>query len=227
MISALAILPLALAASFDVQVGPAGALEYSPASLTGVTDGDTINFTFNPKNHTVTQSSFNSPCNPIDAGFTTGFVPVSSGTTAKTFTVPAGTGTKPLWFFCGQTTHCQQGMVFAVNPPQDPSPNSFSAFKALAMGPAGLTSDTSTATAGSHNPTTASGSVFTAASVADGATGSATTGLQFSTTTGAAGGGAAPTTTGKSSAAVASRERVREKALALVAVFFGLASLAV
>jgi len=221
IISTLAVLPLALAVTFEVQVGAGGALEYSPSSIGGVADGDTINFTFNPKNHTVTQSSFNTPCEPLAGGFSTDFVPVTSGTTVKSFIVPPGAGTKPLWFFCEQTTHCQQGMVFAINAPQDPSPNSFSAFKALAMGPAGLTSDSATATDGSHNPTTASGSVFTAASVADGATGSATTGLHF-TSSAASGSVAAPTTSGKSSGAISSR--VREEALALGVVFFGLAA---
>lgn len=62
-------------------------------------------------------------------------VPVAAGTTdlpVRHFTVPAGNA--PLWFYCGQVGHCAQGMVFAINPPADPSPNSFSAFKALAKG---------------------------------------------------------------------------------------------
>jgi hypothetical protein len=62
-------------------------------------------------------------------------VPVAAGTTdlpIRQFTVPAGDA--PLWFYCGQVGHCAQGMVFAINPPADPSPNSFSAFKALAQG---------------------------------------------------------------------------------------------
>lgn len=70
-------------------------------------------------------------------------IPVAAGTAAgdlptKKFTVPAGNA--PLWFYCGQVGHCAAGMVFAINPPADPSPNSFSAFKALAMGGAAASS---------------------------------------------------------------------------------------
>jgi hypothetical protein len=34
--------------------------------------GDIVVFTFFPKNHTVTQSSFAQPCTPLDGGFDTG-----------------------------------------------------------------------------------------------------------------------------------------------------------
>ncbi|KIO32451.1 hypothetical protein M407DRAFT_241371 [Tulasnella calospora MUT 4182] len=44
--------------------------------------------------------------------------------------------TKPIWAFCSQANHCQQGMVFAVNAPADPDPKSFNNFKALATGAA-------------------------------------------------------------------------------------------
>jgi len=79
-------------------------------------------------------------------------IPVAAGTTDlpnRQFTVPAGNA--PLWFYCGQVGHCTQGMVFAINPPADPSPNSFSAFKALAMGGAA---------ASSSSPPPASSSVY-------------------------------------------------------------------
>lgn len=47
--------------------------------------------------------------------------------------------TKPIWAFCSQANHCQQGMVFAVNAPADPDPKSFNNFKALATGGATAT----------------------------------------------------------------------------------------
>jgi plastocyanin len=39
------------------------------------------------------------------------------------------TDTNPVWVYCRQANHCQQGMVFAINPGND-----FPAFKATAMG---------------------------------------------------------------------------------------------
>ncbi|PPQ85999.1 hypothetical protein CVT25_001521 [Psilocybe cyanescens] len=234
---ALTLLPcLALGASFQVQVGANGGLEYNPSSITA-TDGDTVVFTFNPKNHTVTQTSFASPCAPLAGGFDTGFIPLPSGSTTKTYTIPSGTGTSPLWFSCAQATHCQQGMVFAINPPA--SNHTFDAFKANAQGPAGVATVASTAAAatntlGSHDPATASGSVFSAASVQDGATGSVTNADVPTTTptasvpTGGAGagngsgsgaGGATPTGA-KTGGAVKSTAGVRDAALTVGAVFF-------
>ena len=34
--------------------------------------GDVVVFTFHPKNHSVTQSSFNAPCTPLEGGFDAG-----------------------------------------------------------------------------------------------------------------------------------------------------------
>lgn len=54
-------------------------LVYTPPSLSGVKDKDTIIFLFLQVNHTVTQSSFASPCMKSDNGFKSGFMP-SNGT---------------------------------------------------------------------------------------------------------------------------------------------------
>jgi hypothetical protein len=83
-------------------------------------------------------------------------VPVTSDTVMKTFTVPETSA--PLWFYCGQTGHCAAGMVFAINPPADPAPNSFSAFKALAMSQG--TSSASAPVAGPSSTPTASSSAY-------------------------------------------------------------------
>jgi hypothetical protein len=40
--------------------------------------GDTVSFTFHPKNHTVTQSSFDAPCTPLPGGIDTGLCVLSS-----------------------------------------------------------------------------------------------------------------------------------------------------
>ncbi|KAF9524559.1 Cupredoxin [Crepidotus variabilis] len=133
--------PLALAATIDVSVGPNGNFVYQPESVIAQA-GDTINFTFNPKNHTVTQSSFDTPCSGLDGGFKTGFIPVGTGSTdSRQFTVPASTG--PLWFYCGQVGHCAAGMVFAINAPAEGDPKSFSAFKARAQSSGGVASGAS------------------------------------------------------------------------------------
>ncbi|KDR65875.1 hypothetical protein GALMADRAFT_162362 [Galerina marginata CBS 339.88] len=163
IISALAVLPFAVAVTFEVTVGAGGNLAYNPPSISGAVEGDTVHFTFNPKNHTVTQSSFDVPCSPLAGGFTSGFMPVTATTTplpVVSFVVPAGTA--PLWFHCEQTGHCGKGMVFAINPPEPPSPKSFDAFKALATGGQSSTSDvtaTSTASDSAETATSTSSSM--------------------------------------------------------------------
>ncbi|KAJ7187427.1 Cupredoxin, partial [Mycena haematopus] len=129
-----ALLPAALAQTMhSVQVGPNGTLTYDPPFITAAT-GDTIRFTFNPKNHTVTQSAFAAPCVPLVGGATSGFHPESNVTALlDTWDFAVADSTTPFWFFCEQTGHCGKGMVFAINAPADPDPHSFSAFQALAM----------------------------------------------------------------------------------------------
>ena len=119
-----------------VTVGAWGNLAYDPEYV-NANVGDYIKFEFHPKNHTVTESSFNSPCSKLtDAhgnqlGFRTGFIPVpadqKSHFPTRTFKV---TDKKPHWFYCGQTGHCPAGMVFAVNPPHEG--NTFAKFKDMA-----------------------------------------------------------------------------------------------
>ncbi|KII88409.1 hypothetical protein PLICRDRAFT_111045 [Plicaturopsis crispa FD-325 SS-3] len=137
------VLPTVFASTIDVSVGANGLLRYDPQNVTAAV-GDTINFTFHPKNHTVTQSAFAQPCVPLDGGFHSGFMPVAAeGGTLPTFQVTVN-DTKPIWVFCGQTGHCGQGMVFSVNAPADPAPNSFDAFQALAIAQNGTSNATST-----------------------------------------------------------------------------------
>ncbi|CAE6373571.1 unnamed protein product [Rhizoctonia solani] len=112
-----------------VIVGAGGQLRYNPEYVNAKV-GDYIKFEFQPKNHTVTESSFNQPCNRIDGGFRTGFVPVSPDTKHFPTKVFKVTDKKPHWFYCGQTDHCPAGMVFAVNPPH--KGNTFHMFKEAA-----------------------------------------------------------------------------------------------
>ncbi|KAF2834201.1 hypothetical protein M501DRAFT_922606, partial [Patellaria atrata CBS 101060] len=102
----------------QVTVGVAGQLQFDPHTLT-VPPGTTLTFNFLSLNHTLTQSSFEHPCNKtgsIDTGFNQ-FNPQNiSGRFLVDIIVNS---TRPLWFYCAQTLkadHCSQGMVFSVNP---------------------------------------------------------------------------------------------------------------
>ncbi|KAG9121954.1 hypothetical protein FRC07_001860 [Ceratobasidium sp. 392] len=129
-----------------VTVGAWGKLRYDPEYVHAKV-GDYIKFEFHPKNHTVTESSFDSPCTKLtddhgnQIGFRTGFVPVPEKQTPhfptrkfKVTDYKAQRGlvqTKPHWFYCGQVGHCPAGMVFAVNPPK--KGNTFHKFQKMAM----------------------------------------------------------------------------------------------
>ena len=97
---------------------------------------DIVRFEFLAKNHTVTQSDFDTPCQGRDGAFRTGFVPNPQGYRPgpkRDFVVRDDR--TPAWFYCGQKQprpHCGGGneMVFAVNPPR--RGNTFDRFAAKA-----------------------------------------------------------------------------------------------
>ncbi|KAF8894505.1 hypothetical protein BD779DRAFT_1660486 [Infundibulicybe gibba] len=120
---------------------PLSAANFSPSNITAQV-GDTVTFEFRQKNHTVTSSTFASPCSPLAstdaAAFDSGFLPVADGaTTFPTFVVQVK-DTKPIWAYCRQSSHCSQGMVFSVNAVES-GPNNFAAFLAKAKGSSGST----------------------------------------------------------------------------------------
>jgi hypothetical protein len=123
------------AATFNIQVGANDSLVFNPTSVTGVAAGDVLNFQFVSKNHSVVQSSFTSPCTAN--GVSSGFQNVSdpTGSSFPTWSLTVENASAPLWFFCSQTTptgtHCDAGMVFAVNPTAN---KSFEAFQLAAQG---------------------------------------------------------------------------------------------
>ena len=49
----------------------------------------------------------------------------------------------PIWGYCGQTGHCEAGMVFSINAPTSGS-NTFAAFQQLALGGNSISTTTST-----------------------------------------------------------------------------------
>ncbi|KAL5533264.1 hypothetical protein ACEPAF_5040 [Sanghuangporus sanghuang] len=150
--------------TITVQVGANNGLTYEPSSV-NASEGDTIAFQFLAKNHTVTQSTFANPCTA--SGVDSGFFPVTANATEVpqwSFTV--NNASAPLWFFCAQTGHCENGMVFAVNPTAE---KTFEAFQATAMSTASNTSNTSatgSATSGATASASASGSDADAAATA-------------------------------------------------------------
>jgi plastocyanin len=143
----LVLFPVAHAKNFHVNVGK-GALVFDPPFVQGAHKGDTITFTFNPKKHSVTQSTFDAPCTPLAGGFDSGLIPVDvDANTLPTWRVTVKHTSAPIWAYCknpGPPTHCSQGMVFAVNPDNSGS-HSFEAFQALAKltGLAGMSNSSS------------------------------------------------------------------------------------
>jgi len=100
----------------NVLVGADDSLTFSP-DYTTANVNDTIAFSFVSGNHTVTQSTFESPCtNFSNSGIDSGFVPVPNNVTSLPQFLYTLTTSNPLWFYCRQTGHCGKGMVFAINP---------------------------------------------------------------------------------------------------------------
>lgn len=97
-------------------------LVYTPSNIKAAV-GDKVQFQFVAGNHTVTQSTFDQPCHPINSvmsnvtGFHSGFMPAAAGAasgTIPTYTVQIN-NTTPVWVYCAQGKHCQAGMVMVIN----------------------------------------------------------------------------------------------------------------
>ncbi|PAV23312.1 hypothetical protein PNOK_0038000 [Pyrrhoderma noxium] len=102
---------------FNVTVGGPGVLRYDPPFIQNAVANDQVVFIFKQKNHTATQSSFNDPCSPLSGGFDSGFKPVADSVSEDFPTVTVNVpDANPRWVYCRQANHCQQGMVFAINP---------------------------------------------------------------------------------------------------------------
>ncbi|KIJ27108.1 hypothetical protein M422DRAFT_122077, partial [Sphaerobolus stellatus SS14] len=136
----------------QVTVGKDGQLAFSPNQIVA-RKGETVVFTFFPKAHSATTSSFNDPCNPLLGGtdnFDSGLMPVAANTTFgfPTYNITVQDDTKPIWIHCkqpGPPAHCGQGMVMAINAPT--TGNTFDAFLAKAKLTATTTTTSSASTA--------------------------------------------------------------------------------
>lgn len=185
-----------------VNVG-SGGLKYSPETITAAA-GDIVQFDFinDSLNHSVVQSSFNSPCKPMNGGLWSGYV--SSG---KSFSVKIS-NSNPMWIYCAQVSHCQAGMAMVINPPS--SGDTLSAYKSAAQSATTSTPSESAPVGGTLGTTGgASGSsvagmsstMSSSASTTTAATATATTAM---TATRATTGSTATTATGGSSPSMTS-----------------------
>lgn len=161
----------ALAAEHTVSVSDkSGALTFTPDTVQAA-QGDSVVFHFWPKNHSVAQSTFAKPCEPMANGMWSGFVPTTDTAKAAStsYTFQVKNASAPIWFYCSQGKHCQGGMVGVINPPAS-GPNTIDAFKKAATaatdnvspaskaGTGGKLNENGTATSGSGSSATKSGS---------------------------------------------------------------------
>ncbi|KAK5624523.1 hypothetical protein RRF57_000239 [Xylaria bambusicola] len=127
-------LPLGGLRKLHIDVGFNGELMFNPNNVTELV-GTVVEFSYNPANHSIVQSSFDKPCQPIErdgGGFVAPFVPTKQAPSGVTFEVTL-TNADPIWFYCAQTTksHCQSGMLGSINAATE-GDKTFQAFKDLA-----------------------------------------------------------------------------------------------
>lgn len=87
---------------------------FSPNSVVAAV-GDILQFQFSNGNHTVTQSTSDAACAPMEGGVHSGHILFVDGQTdVGTFNMPV-TSTDPMFLFCATGPHCQEGQVMIVN----------------------------------------------------------------------------------------------------------------
>ncbi|KAI1494437.1 hypothetical protein F5X96DRAFT_560048 [Biscogniauxia mediterranea] len=177
-----------------------GSLIFSPDNIKA-NPGEMIQFQFRGGNHSVVQSNFDNPCVPISesvggntTGMFSGYMPVAASEAMgmiPTYTIMV-TDAKPMWLYCSQGKHCQNGMVMVVN--ENPGANvsrTLTQFKSLAaQATANLAPSTGTSTGGS----TGSGSGSTNSGTDTSTGGSTSTSDAASSSSSAAATAGAPST---------------------------------
>ncbi|GAB1312779.1 Cupredoxin [Madurella fahalii] len=159
-----------------VSVARDASLTFSPNRISAQ-PGEFVQFQFLAGNHTVTQSTFDRPCQPIAmnsnvTGFHSGFLPVAASAAMgmiPTYTIQINS-TNPLWVYCAQGRHCGDGMVMVINEPANNTERTLERYRELAAqaqtvlpggtpGSGGQTgsTDNPNTTGGSNNPTSTSG----------------------------------------------------------------------
>ncbi|KUJ11468.1 uncharacterized protein LY89DRAFT_555657, partial [Mollisia scopiformis] len=91
-------------------------LVFTPSSV-NASVGDSILFLFESGNHSVTQSTFDNPCERLSGGLDSGYEANvnNADTTTPNYTISV-TSSNSEWFYSKQGTECEDGMVFALNP---------------------------------------------------------------------------------------------------------------
>lgn len=121
-----------------VKVGLNGTQTYEPNDFTAAV-GDMVQFQFFGGNHTATQSTFENPCQPVAAftnntGFHTGFIPAAASEAMgmrAVYTIQVN-NTNPLWIYCAQGKHCENGMAMVINKPVANTSRTLVAYKEAA-----------------------------------------------------------------------------------------------
>ncbi|KAK6337142.1 hypothetical protein TWF718_009926 [Orbilia javanica] len=119
-------------ATHSVVVGRGG-LRFDPENIVAE-PGDIVEFHFLPRNHSVAQSSFSNPCQPIGStAFFSGFIPSIAGQSNDVFSITIE-DRNPIWFYCSQTNgnHCQSGMSGVINQNFDSNEFTLARYKARA-----------------------------------------------------------------------------------------------
>ncbi|KAJ7318794.1 hypothetical protein DFH08DRAFT_942533 [Mycena albidolilacea] len=119
-----------------VQVGgnsssPGGFTIFTPNQISAP-KGSIVSFQFTgaPGNHTVTQSNFANPCDPVQGGFDSGWIARPEGLPkAPEWNLTITDDQTPIWFYCKQLIgpnakpHCNLGMVGVINVGQKSFPD--------------------------------------------------------------------------------------------------------
>jgi plastocyanin len=140
--AAFAVAGTAFAADHLVVVGNNSKLLFEPDNIKAA-EGDTVTFKFWPKNHSVAQATFNNPCQPMENGFWSGYIPSSDKAAATEFMFTVKNASQPVWFYCTQGKHCQGGMVGVINGPSQG--NTIERFKQAAANASNNTTPSSVA----------------------------------------------------------------------------------
>jgi len=123
--------------NITIKVGGPEGLVFTPSNITAAV-GDIVNFEFQGKNHSVTQSTFANPCSRMSLngglGIDSGFLALGNSTVTPkpVWSIQIVNASAPLWFYCAQQGHCQMGMVASINAVET-GPKNFAAYKQLAM----------------------------------------------------------------------------------------------
>ncbi|KAI6367636.1 hypothetical protein MCOR25_004858 [Pyricularia grisea] len=127
------VVPPGTGVTHNVTVGGPKGLIFEPNEIKAKV-GDMVIFKFLSQNHTVTQSGFDTPCDPLAGGMDSGFQANPNNTVNPAPLVAMQVMVEtPLWFYCraAQGAHCGKGMVFSINPTAEKTHSEFAA-KAIA-----------------------------------------------------------------------------------------------